>query len=88
MLVVSQMSTQGQLFNAETKSQEAAILDHLRAGRSITPIDALNLYKCFRLGARIFSIKKAGHEIEREMITVASGKRVASYRLKAGASNV
>lgn len=72
---------QGQLFNAETKSQEAAILDHLLSGRPITPIDALNLYKCFRLGARIYGLKKLGHPIEREMVTVGSGKRVASYRL-------
>lgn len=73
---------EGQLFNAETHSQEEAIKQHLLSGRSITPIDALNLYKCFRLGARIWSIKKAGFEIEREMITVPSGKRVAQYRLK------
>lgn len=72
---------QGQLFNSETKSQESAILEHLRSGRAITPIDALNLYKCFRLGARIYGLKKAGHKIESEMVTVPSGKRVASYRL-------
>lgn len=72
---------QGQLFNSETKSQESAILEHLRSGRTITPIDALNLYKCFRLGARIFGLKKQGYKIESEMITVPSGKRVASYRL-------
>jgi hypothetical protein len=72
---------QGQLFNSETKSQEMAILEHLKSGRAITPIDALNLYRCFRLGARVFSLKKQGFQIESEMIRVPSGKRVASYRL-------
>lgn len=72
---------QGQLFNPETQSQEEAILRHLQSGRAITPIDALNLYKCFRLGARIYGLKKSGFNIEREMVTVPSGKRVASYKL-------
>lgn len=72
---------EGQLFNSETKSQEQAILAHLQSGRSITPIDALNLYKCFRLGARIFGLKKAGYKIESQRVKVASGKSVASYRL-------
>ena len=72
---------QGQLFTSETKSQEQAILSHLKSGRSITPIEALSLYKCFRLGARIYGLKKAGFNIESQMVKVPSGKRVASYRL-------
>lgn len=77
------MVEQGQLFNPETRSQEAAILNYLERGNSITPIDALNMFKCFRLGARIYGLKKAGHQIESEMVRVPSGKRVASYKLKA-----
>lgn len=73
--------TQGQLFTSETLSQEEAILRHLKSGQAITPLDALNLYRCFRLGARIYGLKKLGHKIESQMIKVASGKRVASYRL-------
>lgn len=75
--------TQGSLFNNETKSQESAILEYLRQGNALTPIDALSLFKCFRLGARIFGLKKQGWNIEREMVKVPSGKNVASYRLKA-----
>jgi len=73
--------TQGSLFDANTKSQEAAILRHLQSGQSITPLVALDLYKCMRLGARIWSLKKT-YPIKKEMITVASGKRVASYSLE------
>lgn len=74
--------TQGSLFNAETKSQTDAILAHLLSGRAINPLQALSDYKCFRLGARIWDIKKAGYEIEREMVKVPSGKTVAQYKLK------
>lgn len=73
---------QGQLFNAETRSQEVAILTYLKSGRSLTPIDALNMFKCFRLGARIYGLKKAGYQIETEMIQKGN-KRFASYKLKA-----
>ena len=64
-----------------TETQAAQILAHLKTGRSITPIDALNKYGCFRLGARIYDLKQDGHNIYREMIETDSGKRVASYTL-------
>lgn len=72
---------QGSLFNPETESQTGAILAHLLSGKAINPLQALNDYKCFRLGARIWDIRKAGYNVERQMIRVASGKRVAPYRL-------
>lgn len=64
-----------------TETQTAQILAHLKTGRSITPIDALNRYGCFRLGARIYDLKQDGHNIYREMVETDSGKRVASYTL-------
>lgn len=64
-----------------TETQTAQILAHLKTGRSITPIDALNRYGCFRLGARIYDLKQSGHNIYREMVETDSGKRVASYTL-------
>jgi hypothetical protein len=62
------------------KSQEDSILDYLKTGKSITPIDALNMFGCFRLGARIFDLKKKGYHIE-EMDTELNGKRFARYFL-------
>ena len=44
----------------KTQSQCEKILVHLQAGKSINPIQALNLYGCFRLGARIYDLKKLG----------------------------
>ena len=73
---------QGQLFNSETKSQESAILEWLRAGNSLTQLDALNRFGCLRLGARVFQLRKDGYNIESEMVQVgAKKKRVAQYKL-------
>jgi hypothetical protein len=63
-------------------TQTDAILAHLEH-KPITPLEALNEYGCFRLGARIYDLKRQGHNISREMIEVGrEGKRVAQYRLE------
>jgi len=58
-----------------------AILDYLKAGNRITPLEALDLFKCMRLGGRIYDIKQDGFTIEKKMIKVGSGKYVAEYML-------
>ena len=63
-----------------TKSQTQAIKAHLESGKSITPIDALNEYGCFRLGARIFDLKDEGLDIITEMVQKGK-KRFASYKI-------
>jgi len=45
-------------------SQEKQILNYLKEGKTLTPIDALNKFDCFRLGARIWDLKKKGFIIE------------------------
>lgn len=64
-----------------TETQTAQILARLKTGRSITPLEALHDFQCFRLGARIFDLKQDGHNIVSELVEVAPGKRVASYTL-------
>jgi len=61
------------------ESQEQRILDALLAGRKLTPIDALNEFSCFRLGGRIYDLKKKGHDIRTEDFKLPSGKHVARY---------
>lgn len=58
------------------------ILEHLKQGHSITPLAALDLWGCFRLGARIWDLRDRGYEIETEILETVSGKRIAQYRLK------
>jgi len=73
--------TQSNLNFEQSNDQASKILDYLKSGRRITPIEALNLFGCFRLGGRIYDLKQRGHKIESTMIKLASGKRVAEYRL-------
>jgi hypothetical protein len=56
------------------------IKKHLQKHGSITPIDALKLYGCFRLGARIYELRRQ-MSIETEMIR-ENNKRFAKYVLK------
>lgn len=44
-------------------TQSERILQHMRKHGSITPMEAMQEYGCMRLGARIYDLKKSGHEI-------------------------
>lgn len=63
-----------------TTSQCKEILAYMKAGNSITPIEALAEFGCFRLGARIWDLRDDGHNIHREMeLDERTGKRFARY---------
>ena len=63
------------------KSQNRMVAEHLMSVKSITPIEALNKYGCFRLGARIHDLKnKQGFNIETKTVE-SNGKRFAEYSL-------
>lgn len=61
-------------------SQAQQILDHMERGEAITPLDALRLYGCFRLAARVADLRDSGHTIDRQLIR-KDGKTYAEYRL-------
>lgn len=61
------------------KSQNEQILRWLQDS-PITPLEALNIFGCFRLGARIWDLKRQGHNIKTEMVE-RDGKRFAQYSL-------
>lgn len=63
------------------ESHNKAILNHLIKGNSITPIQALNMFGCFRLSGRIFDLRDQGYNIETN-IKKMGHKRYAEYRLK------
>lgn len=63
-------------------TQTIEILNHLKSGKSLTPLDALQMFGCFRLGARVYDLKKAGHNIISKMISLPNGKKVAEYSLQ------
>ena len=65
----------------ENPNQTTRILLYMKAGNSITPIQALEMVGSLRLGARIWDIKQMGFKIKRELITTNTNKVVAEYSL-------
>ncbi len=64
-----------------TDSQSDQILHHLQAGHSITPMDALQLFGCFRLAARVYELARKGYPIVTEWETDGGAKKWARYSL-------
>lgn len=44
-------------------SQNAKVLDWLRKWGSITPKEAIDNLRIYRLGARVYDLRKRGHDI-------------------------
>jgi hypothetical protein len=61
------------------ESQNKIIKAHLESGKTITAIEALTEYQCFRLASRISDLKKSGYLVDKRMIELPNGKRVAQY---------
>jgi len=61
-------------------TQESQILNHLLAGRTLTPAVAMELFGCYRLASRIHDLRKV-IDIRTEIVKTRRGKRIASYRL-------
>lgn len=59
-------------------SQEFQIEHYLRSGHSLTPIEALNMFGCFRLSGRILNLRQQGLDIKTEIVK-QNGKRFAKY---------
>ena len=63
------------------ESQNKQIKAWLESGKSLTPLEAINLFNSLRLGARVFDLKNDyGMNIKTEMVE-ANGKRFARYSL-------
>jgi hypothetical protein len=70
-----------QLENRPT--QNALVLKHLQRNKQITPLEALNYYGVFRLGAVIFKLKQKGYNIVTERVFIKhTRKQFARYHLK------
>ena len=67
--------------HASSQSQNKQILAYLEGGNTLTGIEALNLFGCFRLPSRIHDLVQRGVAIKRKFMTTYSGKRVMQYSL-------
>lgn len=65
--------------SSKQKAQRELILRHLESGETITPIDALNEYRCFRLAAVVCVLRKEGYNIK----TLDDNNSYATYELQA-----
>lgn len=68
------------------KPQTEMIFDHLKRHGSITPMQALRDYGCFRLASRVLELREAGHQIETVIRTEhirSEPVRFAEYRYHA-----
>lgn len=62
-------------------SQTDLIYNHLKTGKEISPMDALQLFGCFRLAARIKDLRDRGVSVETKEVR-KNGKSYAVYRLE------
>ena len=63
-----------------SNTQKVNVLNHLKSCKSITPLEALQEYGCFRLADRIFVLRQDGYNIITNNIT-ENGKTFAEYTL-------
>jgi hypothetical protein len=61
-------------------TQTKEIQAHLEAGLTLTSLQALDLYGCFRLAARILDLREAGLDVHMRMV-LNNDKRYAEYSL-------
>lgn len=67
-------------------SQVTLVLNHLKEGKEINPMEALSEYGCYRLGAVIFILRGEGYKIDTriEKYKKANGKKghYAVYKME------
>lgn len=63
------------------ESQNKQILNYLKQGKCLTPIEALEKFGSFRLAARIYELRNQGWPIVKDRIEVGGGRYVASYSI-------
>jgi len=66
----------------DTTSQEKLILEALKRGEKLTPLEILKRFNCYRASGRIHDLRNQGYDIVTEIVKVPSGKRVARYYLR------
>ncbi len=62
-------------------SQKDKILKWMKLGKTITPIQALDRFGCFRLSAIVYNLKHEGFTISKVLIKNKHGNHFAKYKL-------
>ncbi len=61
-------------------TQTQKIYEYLKTGKRLTAIEALKMFGCFRLAARIADLRNQGYTIWTDYVTV-NNKTFAAYKL-------
>jgi hypothetical protein len=61
------------------KKQTDLIRDYLEEGNTLTSLEALKLFSCFRLASRMHDLKKSGYVFNKDMISINGNRKVARY---------
>ena len=64
------------------RTQKDKIKEWLESGRSITAIEALEMFGSFRLGTIIFTLREEGMPIKTEFVTNRYKTKFAKYTLE------
>lgn len=62
-----------------TNSHIERIRKHLRKGRTLTALEALNLFGCWNLKGRMNDLRREGFAWDKKMIVTKNKKRIAQY---------
>ena len=57
------------------------ILEYLKQGHKLTPLEGLQLFGTMRLGARVWDLRKQGYNIQSWIIKGDNNKHWAEYHL-------
>jgi hypothetical protein len=61
-------------------TQAQQIYEYLKLGNRLTALEALQMFGCLRLAARISDLRKEGHTIWTDYVTI-NDKTFAAYKL-------
>lgn len=64
------------------ESQNARIKEWLLQGKTLTQMEALELFQCMRLASRIHDLRNRGLNVHKEKVITPSGKYVTMYSLE------
>jgi hypothetical protein len=64
-----------------SETQNQMVLNYLKTGKVLTPIEALDLFGCFRLSARVYELKDKGWPIHCKRKALPLGKVVGHYSM-------
>lgn len=66
--------------NSKPTSQTGKIAEYLLKGKTLTSLQALRLFGCFRLASRISELRQR-YKVKTETVTTKNGARIAKYSI-------